>query len=42
MEHAKGTQLGNMWQDVEIDEKMAIVDEAVAIERKFSSFSFSW
>jgi hypothetical protein len=42
MEHARGTQLGDIWQDIEIGQKMAIVDEAVAIERKFSSVSFSW
>jgi hypothetical protein len=42
MELAKGTQLGDMWQDVGIRQKMAIVDEAVAIEKKFSSVSFSW
>jgi len=38
MEHAKGTQLGEMWQDMEIRQKMAIVDEAVAIERVYLSF----
>ena len=42
MEHARGTQLGSMWGDMEIDQKTAIVDEAVAIEKKFSSVSFSW
>jgi hypothetical protein len=42
MEHAKGTQIGEMWQDMTIRQKMAIVDEAVAIERRFSSVSFSW
>jgi hypothetical protein len=42
MEHAKGTQIGEMWQDMKIRQKMAIVDEAVAIEKKFSSVSFSW
>jgi len=42
MEHAKGTQLGDVWQDMEINQKVAVVDEAVAIERKFSSISFSW
>jgi hypothetical protein len=40
MEHAKGTQLGDVWQDMEINQKVAVVDEAVAIERKFSSISF--
>ena len=42
MEHARGTQLGDMCRDMEFDQKTAIVDEAVAVERKFSSVSFSW
>lgn len=42
MEHARGTQLGDKWQDMEIDEKIAIVEEIVAVEKKFSSISFSW
>jgi hypothetical protein len=32
MEHARGTQLGDMWRDMEIDQKTAIVDQVVAIE----------
>jgi hypothetical protein len=39
VEHARGTQLGDMWQNMKIRQKMAIVDEAVAIEKKFF-FSF--
>jgi hypothetical protein len=42
MEHAKGTELGDVWQDMETDQKLAIVDQVVAIERTFSSISFSW
>jgi len=40
MEHARGTQLGEHWQDMEIDDKQAVIDELVAIEKKFSSIFF--
>jgi hypothetical protein len=42
MEYAQDTQLGEFWQDLEIDEKHAIVDEIVAAEKKLCSVSFTW
>jgi hypothetical protein len=41
MEEATGTQLGEVWDDMEIDVKLNIVDEIVAIQKKFLSLSFS-
>ena len=31
MEHARGTELGDVWQDMETDQKTAIVDQKTAI-----------
>jgi hypothetical protein len=42
MEHAQGTQLGEVWQDMEIDEKQTIIDEIVAVGKRLSDVSFSW
>lgn len=42
MEHAQGTQLGEVWQDTEVDEKQAVIDDIVAAEKKMSSVSFTW
>jgi len=41
MEEASGTQLGELWHDLDISSKFRIVDEIVAIEKKFLSFSFT-
>lgn len=42
MEPAKGTQLGEIWQDMEKDAKMTLVEDLVAIQKKFASVTFSW
>ncbi|KAF1961603.1 hypothetical protein CC80DRAFT_400961 [Byssothecium circinans] len=41
MEEATGTQLGEVWNDMELHDKLKIVDDIVAIERKFLSLSFT-
>ncbi|KAH6638995.1 kinase-like domain-containing protein [Boeremia exigua] len=41
MEEAAGTQLGEVWDKMEIGDKLKIVDDIVAIERKFTSISFT-
>jgi hypothetical protein len=42
MEEATGTQLGEIWDEMELDNKLKIVDDLVALERKFLSLSFTW
>ena len=41
IQRAPGTQLGEVWKDMEIDKKLQILDEIVAIEKKLLSLSFS-
>jgi hypothetical protein len=41
MEEANGTQLGEIWDDLEIHDKLKIVEEIVAIEKKMLSISLS-
>ncbi|KAF1840944.1 uncharacterized protein K460DRAFT_347404 [Cucurbitaria berberidis CBS 394.84] len=41
MEEATGTQLGEVWDVMELHNKLKIVDDIVAIERKFLSLSFT-
>lgn len=41
MEEATGTQLGEIWDEMELHDKLKIVDDIVAIERKFLSLSFT-
>lgn len=41
MEEASGAQLGEIWDDLEIHDKLRIVEDIVAIEKKMLSFSFS-
>ena len=41
MEEASGKQLGEVWDDMELHDKLKIVDDIVAIERKFLSVSFT-
>ncbi|KAH7406540.1 kinase-like domain-containing protein [Phaeosphaeria sp. MPI-PUGE-AT-0046c] len=38
---ATGTQLGEVWDEMELRDKLKIVDDIVAIERKFLSLSFT-
>jgi hypothetical protein len=41
MEEATGNQLGEIWDEMELHDKLKIVDDVVAIERKFLSLSFT-
>lgn len=41
MEEATGNQLGEIWHEIELHDKLKIVDDIVAIERKFLSLSFT-
>lgn len=41
MEEASGNQLGEIWDEMEIHDKLKIVDDIVAIEKKFLSLSFN-
>lgn len=41
MEYAIGENLGDQWQDMDIDDKFTVVADVVAIQKKFSSFSFA-
>jgi len=40
MNEAQGTQLGEHWPHMTIDEKIAIVHQIVQLERKMLSVSF--
>jgi hypothetical protein len=40
MEQAKGTQLEELWTEMEIDEKFKVVNEVVAIQKKLQSATF--
>jgi hypothetical protein len=37
MEEAKGTQLSEIWDDIELESKLKIVDEVIEIQSKFLS-----
>ena len=41
MEEASGTQLGEVWDDLDLRDKFSIVDDIVALEKKFLSISFT-
>jgi hypothetical protein len=41
MEEATGNQLGEVWDAMELHDKSKIVEDFVAIERKFLSLSFN-
>jgi hypothetical protein len=41
MEEATGTQLGEIWYKMDIQDKLKIVDDIIALERKFLSLSFT-
>lgn len=41
MEEAVGTQLGEIWQNLKLRDKLKIVDDIVAIEKKLLSLSFT-
>lgn len=41
MEEASGNQLGEVWDELELHDKLKIVDDIVAIERRFLSLSFN-
>lgn len=42
MEEATGTQLGEIWDEMELHDKLKTVENIVAIEKKFLSLSFMW
>jgi hypothetical protein len=41
MEEATGNQLGEMWDEMELHDKLKVVDDIVAFERKLLSLSFT-
>jgi hypothetical protein len=41
MVEATGKQLGEIWDEMELHDKLKIVNDIVAIERKFLSLSFT-
>ncbi|KAH9217470.1 kinase-like domain-containing protein [Leptodontidium sp. 2 PMI_412] len=41
MEEATGNQLGEVWDEMELHDKLKVVDDIVAIERKLLSLSFT-
>lgn len=41
MEEAPAHQLGEVWDDMELSDKLKVVDEIVAIEKKLLSVSFA-
>lgn len=41
MEEAPGQQLGEVWDNMELSDKLKIVDEIAAIEKKLLSISFT-
>jgi hypothetical protein len=41
MEEAAGNQLGEIWDEMEIHDKLKIVDDIVDLEKKFSSLLFT-
>lgn len=41
MEEAKGTQLGELWTDMDLDDKLKIIDDVVAMQKKLQSVMFS-
>lgn len=41
MEEAEGTQLEEVWPDMELDEKVNVVDDVITIQKKLQCASFS-
>jgi hypothetical protein len=41
MEEAAGNQLGEIWDEMEIYDKLKIVDDVVDLDKNFSSLSFT-
>jgi hypothetical protein len=41
MEEAKGKQVADSWETMELEDKVAIMKELVSIEKKLSSVSFT-
>ncbi|EME87090.1 uncharacterized protein MYCFIDRAFT_152052 [Pseudocercospora fijiensis CIRAD86] len=41
MEEARGTQLEELWADMELDDQVSVVDDLVAIQKKLHSVNFS-
>lgn len=41
MEEAAGTQLGKLWHEMKVDDKLKVVDEVVAVQKKLLSVSFT-
>lgn len=42
MEEATGTQLALVWDEMELESKLKIVEDIVSVERKLLSLSFTW
>ena len=41
MEEAKGRQLAELWEDMELEDKKTIIEDVVSMEQKLLSVSFS-
>ena len=41
MEEAKGTQLEELWTDMDLGDKFKVVDDVIAIQKKLQSVTFS-
>lgn len=41
MEEAKGTQLGELWTEMDLDDKFKVVDDVITIQQKLQSVTFS-
>jgi hypothetical protein len=42
MEEATGDQLGEIWHEMELHDKLKIVDDIIDFERRLLSLSFTW
>jgi len=40
-EEAAGTQLGEIWDDMELESKLKIVEDIISVEKKLLSLSFT-
>ena len=41
MEQAEGTQLEDLWTDMDLDEKFQVIDDVIEIQKKLQSATFS-
>ncbi|KKZ63729.1 hypothetical protein EMCG_01963 [[Emmonsia] crescens] len=42
MEEARGTQLTNVWENMDLDDKKTIIEDIIGFEKKLLSVSLSW